>query len=115
MSVVADGRRGIAILGPTAAGKSAVAMMLAERIPNAELVSIDSMQVYRGMDLGTAKPTEPEQARVAHHLIDLVEPDHDFTVAEFQAAFERTVADLQARDRLPILVGGTGLYLRAAI
>jgi len=98
----------VAVVGPTASGKSAVALHVAEQI-GAELISVDSMQVYRGMDIGTAKPTPAEQARVRHHLIDLVDPSAEFTVAQFQTAY-------RALDGDPaILVGGTGLYHRAVI
>jgi len=107
--------RPIAIVGPTASGKSALAMSVAESVPVAELVSIDSMQVYRGMDIGTAKPTPVERALVTHHLLDLVDPDQDFTVAQFQGAFRACTEDLRARGAVPVLVGGTGLYLRAVI
>jgi tRNA dimethylallyltransferase len=105
----------VAIVGPTASGKSAVALAVAERLGDVELLSIDSMQVYRGMDVGTAKPSPEERARVPHHLLDLVEPTHDFTVAEFQRAYRQAVADIASRGRRMILVGGTGLYHRAVI
>lgn len=105
----------LAIVGPTASGKSAVAMALAERLGDAELVSVDSMQVYRGMDIGTAKPTPAERARVRHHLIDLIDPDEEFTVAEFQRAARDALASIATRGRRAILVGGTGLYHRAVI
>lgn len=109
----------IAIIGPTASGKSAVALDVADRLVemgrSAEIVSIDSMQVYRGMDIGTAKPTAQERARHRHHLLDLVGPDEDFTVAQFQEAFHQAIAGIQARGADAILVGGTGLHLRAAI
>jgi tRNA dimethylallyltransferase len=105
----------VAVVGPTASGKSSVAMAVAERLGDVELLSIDSMQVYRGMDIGTAKPTPAEQAAVPHRLIDLVEPSHEYTVAEFQRAYRAVLDDLAARDRRAILVGGTGLYHRAVI
>jgi tRNA dimethylallyltransferase len=105
----------VAVVGPTASGKSAVAMAAATACPDIELISIDAMQVYRGMDIGTAKPTRREQVVVPHHLIDLVEPSDRFSVAEFQRAFEAAVDDLAARGRRAILVGGTGLYHRAVI
>ncbi len=100
------------LVGPTAAGKSAAALDLARR-HGFELVSVDSMQVYRGMDIGTAKPTPAERAEVPHHLIDLVEPEEEFGVAEFQSVHRAVAADMDARGAAPILVGGTGLYLRA--
>lgn len=100
--------RRVAIVGPTASGKSSLALHVAEQI-GAELISVDSMQVYRGMDIGTAKPTPAEQARVRHHLIDLVDPSEEFTVAQFQAAYRAVTAEPA------ILVGGTGLYHRAVL
>jgi tRNA dimethylallyltransferase len=112
---VSDAARRVALVGPTASGKSAVASAVAERLGDVELISIDSMQVYRGMDIGTAKPTSAERARVPHHLIDLVEPTVDHTVAEFQRAFHDVVTDLDVRRRRAILVGGTGLYHRAVV
>ena len=107
--------RRVAVVGPTASGKSSVAMAVAERLGDVELVSVDSMQVYRGMDVGTAKPTVEERRRVPHHLLDLVEPSDEFTVAEFQRAYRAVLGDLVDRDRRAILVGGTGLYHRAVI
>lgn len=106
---------GVAVIGPTASGKSAVAMAAARHRPDVELVSVDAMQVYRGMDVGTAKPSPHELAEVRHHLIDLVEPSDSFTVGLFQEALGAVRADLQARDRRALYVGGTGLYLRAVV
>ncbi len=103
-----------ALVGPTAAGKTRIAMSLAPSL-GAEVISIDSMQVYRGMDVGTAKPTPAEQRRVPHHLIDLVEPGAAFNVAEFQAAATTAVDGVRARGRTPLLVGGSGLYFRAIV
>lgn len=109
----------IAILGPTASGKSTVAMAVATsdvgRRLGVELVSIDAMQVYRGMDIGTAKPSSEDRSLVVHHLIDVVEARDTFTVAQFQAAYRHAIEDISARRGTPILVGGTGLYLRAVI
>ena len=105
----------LAILGPTASGKSDLALAVARHHPQVELVSVDSMQVYVGMDIGTAKPSHDERVAVPHHLIDLVDPADEYSVAEFQAAARRALADIAARDRVPVLVGGTGLYLRAVI
>ena len=112
----------LVIVGPTASGKSALALELARRARSApdtaglvELVSVDSMQVYRGMDIGTAKPSAAEQAEVRHHLIDLVEPTERFTVVDYATAFEAAMADIAGRGAVPLLVGGTGLYLRAVI
>ncbi len=103
------------VLGPTASGKSAVAMAIGRSRPDVELVSVDSMQVYRGMDIGTAKPSAAEQAEVPHHLLDLAEPDEDFSVARFQEAVVAALATIEGTGHLPVLVGGTGLYLRAVI
>ena len=102
----------ILLVGPTAVGKTEVAIQLAERI-NCEIVSADSRLFYRGMDIGTAKPTRAEQARVPHHLIDIANPDEILSLAVFQKMATETLADIQARGRLPLLVGGTGQYVRA--
>jgi tRNA dimethylallyltransferase len=107
--------RRVAVVGPTASGKSAVALAVADRCGDVELVSIDSMQVYRRMDVGTAKPTAAERARVPHHLLDLVEPSEEFTVAEFQRAYRAALADIAGRNGRALLVGGTGLYHRAVV
>jgi tRNA dimethylallyltransferase len=104
----------IAILGPTAAGKSALAIKLAEQFYG-EIVSADSRQVYRGMDVGTAKPTADEQRRVRHHLLDVVEPDEPFTLSQYQQLAYAAIADIHARRKVPFLVGGTGLYVRAVL
>jgi tRNA dimethylallyltransferase len=105
----------VAIVGPTASGKSAVAMAVARQLGDVELVSIDSMQVYRGMDIGTAKPTPAERAEIPHHLLDLVEPTHDFTVAEFRDAYAEALARISEHGHRALLVGGTGLYHRVVI
>ena len=102
----------IAIVGPTASGKSALALTLAERL-GGEIVSCDSMQIYRGMDIGTAKPTLAERAAVPHHLIDIAEPEEAFSAVEYMAAASEAVADILSRGKLPIFCGGTGLYLDA--
>ena len=103
------------IVGPTASGKSETAMGVARLIGGAEIVALDSMQVYRGMDIGTATPTAAEQAEVPHHLIDLVEVSEEFAVAEFQASALAVIGDIRSRGAVPVLVGGTGLYVRAVI
>ena len=105
----------LAILGVTASGKSALALALARARGDVELVSVDSMQVYRGMDVGTAKPTPAEQAEVRHHVIDLVDPWDAFDVHTFQGAVRAALADIAGRGKRAILVGGTGLYLRAVV
>jgi len=102
----------VVLCGPTAVGKTALACSIAERFP-VEVVSADSRQVYRGMDIGTAKPTAEEQRRVRHHLIDVVDPDGNFTAANFVAHGQRAIAAIHARGALPLIVGGTGLYIRA--
>jgi len=99
-------------VGPTAVGKSAVALALAERL-GGEIVSADSRQVYRYMDIGTAKPTKEERQRVPHHLVDVVSPDEEFTVAHYRELALTAIEDVFARGRLPLLVGGSGLYVRA--
>jgi tRNA dimethylallyltransferase len=105
----------VAIVGTTASGKSALALRVARALPDVELVSIDSMQVYRGMDIGTASPTRAERAEVPHHLVDVADPWEDWSLARFQAAALEALADIAARGRRAVLVGGTGLYLRAVI
>ena len=102
----------ILITGPTATGKSAVALALAERI-GGEIVSVDSMQVYRGLDLGTAKPSPEERARVPHHLLDVVGLSEVFDAAKFVELATEAVRDIQTRGRTPILCGGTGMYFNA--
>ena len=104
----------LAIVGPTASGKSALAMELARRT-GAELVSVDSMQVYRGMDIGTAKPTRQDRDEVPHHLLDLLDPDEEGSASWFQEQARRVLDDLAARGRPVILVGGTGLYHRTVV
>ena len=104
----------IAIIGPTAVGKTAVSLVLAEAL-DGEIVSADSRQVYRGMDIGTAKATAEEQARARHHLIDIREPDQTISLGEFQELAAAAIAAIHARGRLPFLVGGTGQYVRAVV
>ena len=101
-----------ALLGPTASGKSALAMSLAARFP-LEIVCVDSGQVYRGMDIGTAKPTAEERARVPHHLLDVVDPTESYSAGRFRAEAIAAVQGILARGRIPLLVGGTMLYYRA--
>lgn len=111
--------RVVSIVGPTASGKTglgiAIAKRLAEQGERAEIVNADAYQMYRGMDIGTAKPTAEEQAEVPHHLIDIIDPDETMTVAKFQQLARTAIAELKARGVRPILVGGSGLYARAAI
>jgi len=105
----------LALVGPTASGKSVLALHLAQQLGDVEIVSIDSMQVYRGMDVGTAKATTTERAAVTHHMIDVADPGDDFSVARFQAEARAAVADIEGRGRRALLVGGTGLYVHAVI
>ena len=102
----------IAILGPTASGKSELGLALAERL-SGEIVCCDSMQVYRGMDIGTGKPTRAEQTRCRHHLLDLVDPGEPFHAAAWAARARTALDDIHGRGHTPIIVGGTGLYFRA--
>lgn len=107
--------RHLALVGTTASGKSALALALAREDPGLEIVSVDSMQVYRGMDVGTAKPTAEERAEVAHHLLDVADPWEDYTLARYAAAARAALSGIEARGRRAVLVGGTGLYLRAVV
>jgi len=100
----------VAIVGPTATGKSRLAIRLAQGL-NGEIVSADSRQIYRHMNIGTAKPNHQEQALVPHHLIDIVNPDEDFSLAQYQQLAYHTIADIHQRGKLPWLVGGSGLYV----
>ncbi len=102
----------VLVVGPTAAGKTEIAIRLA-RLLGGEIVSADSRLFYRGMDIGTAKPTPAEQAAGPHHLIDVVNPDQTLSLAVFQWMARQAIADVQARGKLPLLVGGTGQYVRA--
>lgn len=104
----------IAIVGPTAAGKSGLALRLA-RAAGGEIVSCDSLQVYRGLDVGSAKPTPAEQALVPHHLIDVADPRAGFSAAEYARLARAALAQIRERGRVPIVVGGSGLYLRALL
>ena len=105
----------LVILGPTASGKSALAVALARRMAGAEIISADAYAVYRGMDIGTAKPSPAERGGVPHHLIDVADPSETWTVARFQTAVAETLDDLARRGATPIVVGGTGLYVRAVV
>lgn len=102
------------IAGPTATGKTEVAVKIAKRV-NGEVVSADSMLVYRGMDIGTAKPTEEEKQGIPHHLIDVVDPDDEFTAAMFQERAREAIAAIHDKGGLPMLVGGTGFYIDVVI
>jgi len=102
----------VIVLGPTGSGKTALSLLLAERF-GGEIVSCDSVAVYRGMDVGTAKPTQEERARVPHHLIDVATPDVPFTAGEYSRQARAALQEITGRGKLPIVTGGTGLYLRA--
>lgn len=104
----------IVILGQTASGKSALALDLARRF-NGEIIAADSRTVYKGMDIGTAKPSAQDQELVRHHLVDIVRPDEPFTVADFQRLAQDAIADIARRGKVPFLVGGSGLYIDAVI
>lgn len=104
----------IVITGPTASGKSALALELAERY-SGEIVCADSRTVYKGMDIGTAKPSKEDRARVPHHLLDIVEPNQRFTAGKFQRMAQEAIADIRVRGKVPFLVGGTGLYIDGVV
>ena len=102
----------VAIMGPTASGKTAAAVAIAKSIP-CEIISVDSALIYRGMDIGTAKPSDEERSQVPHHLIDILDPSLSYSVKQFRDDALRLIADIQARSKLPLLVGGTMLYFKA--
>ncbi|AWP36834.1 tRNA (adenosine(37)-N6)-dimethylallyltransferase MiaA [Heyndrickxia coagulans] len=104
----------IVLIGPTASGKTALSIRLAKKF-NAEIISGDSMQVYRGMDIGTAKITQVEMEGIPHHLIDIKNPDESFSVAEFQQLVREKISDIASRGKLPMIVGGTGLYIQSVL
>ncbi|MDR1135099.1 MAG: tRNA (adenosine(37)-N6)-dimethylallyltransferase MiaA [Clostridiales Family XIII bacterium] len=104
----------IVIVGPTAVGKTHIALELASRI-GGEIVSADSMQIYKGMDIGTAKPSAEERQRAVHHMIDFIEPDCDFSAAEYQKMAREKIAEIAGRGKNPIVAGGTGLYVNAIL
>ena len=102
----------ICICGPTASGKTALSVALAEQL-HTEIISADSMQIYRGMDIGTAKPTTGERKGVPHHMLDICAPDEPFSVARYVELADAAAQDILARGRIPIVAGGTGLYMDA--
>lgn len=104
----------IAIVGPTAVGKTALAIQLAREL-NGEIISCDSMQIYKGMDIGTAKPTKEEMAEIPHHLIDIKNPNEQFSCADYAALAKEAISDIMARGKTPVFCGGTGLYLDSVI
>jgi len=105
----------LALVGPTASGKSALAFDIARELGDVEIVSCDSMQVYRGLDVGTAKASTAERAEVRHHLLDVADPDEEWSVVRFQTEARKAVADIEGRGRRALLVGGTGLYFQAVV
>ena len=107
--------RHLALVGPTASGKSALALALARVAGDVELISLDSMQVYRGLDIGTAKPAPLELGEVVHHLVDVAEPSEEWSVQRTQVAARSALRDIEARGKRAIFVGGTGLYVRAVV
>jgi tRNA dimethylallyltransferase len=107
--------RHLALVGPTSIGKSELALLVATALGDVEIVSLDSMQVYRGMDIGTAKPTHAERAMVRHHIVDVADPSEVWSVARTQELARIAIADIEARGRRALLVGGTGLYVRAVV
>lgn len=109
-----DQPRFLALVGPTAAGKTRLSMALAQRL-DAEIVSMDSRQIYRGMDVGTAKPTLRERGRVPHHGLDLLDPDESYSAGAFARDARRWIREIRGRGRVPLLVGGTGFYLKAVM
>ena len=114
MSATENKTRLVAVVGPTASGKTALSIALAKGL-NGEIVSCDSMQIYRGMDVGTAKPTRDEQSAVPHHLIDFVDPFRSYSCAEYAHDARAIIEDITARGKMPVLCGGTGLYLDAVL
>jgi tRNA dimethylallyltransferase len=102
----------VILLGPTGSGKTALSLALGERF-DGEIVSCDSVAVYRGMDLGTAKPTAEERERLPHHLVDVADPDQAFTAGDYSRQARAALRDIAGRGKLPVVTGGTGLYLRA--
>ncbi|MDX1658443.1 MAG: tRNA (adenosine(37)-N6)-dimethylallyltransferase MiaA [Nitriliruptorales bacterium] len=105
----------LALVGPTASGKSSLALEIAEGRGDTEIVAVDAFTIYRGMDVGTAKPSAADREVVAHHMIDVADPTHEISVAEFQRAARHAIARITDRDRVPLLVGGSGLYFRAVV
>jgi len=112
--VMDDATEWVGLAGPTASGKTGLALRLAQEVP-IEIISVDSALVYRGMDIGTAKPSEAERAAVPHHLIDILDPAEAYSAAQFVADATRLIAEIRARGRLPLLVGGTMLYFKALV
>lgn len=102
------------ILGPTAVGKTKLSLDIAQKV-NGEIISADSMQIYKKMNIGTAKATDSEREKIRHHLIDIIEPDQEFSVADYQERVDKLIPEIINRGSVPILVGGTGLYIKAVI
>lgn len=108
-------KKTLILTGPTASGKSALAMTLARERGDIELINADSIQVYRKFDIGSAKPSKEEMAQVPHHLIDIIDPQTRFTAGDFVKAVKETITEIRSRDKIPLIVGGTGFYLKALL
>lgn len=104
----------LVVIGPTASGKSALGLEIAKRM-DGEIICADSRTVYKGLDVGTAKPSSEEQSQIPHHLLDVIEPDQNFTVADFKRLAEKAIDDIKTRGKLPIMVGGSGLYIDSVL
>ncbi len=114
MESITDDSPLIVVLGPTASGKTSISLRLAQHF-DGEIIAADSRTIYRGMDIGTAKPSTEERAQIRHHLLDSVNPDESYSVADFQQQAMRAIDDIHARGKVPFLVGGTGLYIDSVI
>lgn len=114
MAAAAQRPKLVAVVGPTASGKSALALQIAQEF-NGEIIAVDSRTVYKGMNIGTAKPTKADQVKIKHWGLDLVEPGQRFTVYQFKRYAQNAISDIQSRSKLPILVGGTGLYIDSVV
>ena len=114
MKILDSKQKLLVIIGPTAVGKTKLSIEMAKRY-NGEIISGDSMQIYRGMDIGTAKIKKEEMEGIPHHLIDIKEPDESFSVAEFQHLVRAKIDEIAKKGKLPIIVGGTGLYIQSVI
>ena len=114
MNAIDKNKTVVVIAGPTASGKTEFAVNLAQTI-NGEVISADSMQIYRYMDIGTAKPSKEEMMGIVHHMIDIVDPDEDYSVALYKNMAENCIEDIISRGKIPIIAGGTGLYINSLI
>lgn len=110
-----DGQQLIVVYGPTGSGKTSLSIQIAHQIGQAEIVSVDSRQIYRGMDIGTGKITAAEMEDIPHHMLDIIDPDQEYSVYEFREQSGQILSDIWSRGHTPILCGGTGLYLDSLI